>query len=533
MFRPTSPQRSLFGVEHRMGPVKRDRLEKTWAHQFHCQALGLIDESRFAKYFDADNGRPNKSIRLVIGVLVLKEVFDLTDAEALEELEWNMAWHHALDVGPEEAHSCQKTLHNYRTLLAGDDEGAGLFENTTARLIQAAGLRTERQRQDSTHIVSNIKLLTRLGLFVDTITPFLKALREEHPRLCAKVSAELSGRYLDREGYFADARGSEAPRRLEQAALDVYWLVRTFGGHPQVAAMESFELVARLYAEQCVAPDGEWVDRIELQERPSSSSLQSPSDPDVTYGHKGKGYEAQLAETCVEDNPFQAITAVSVNNANESDQQQVKPMLEQTERTCGKAPQELHTDAGYGSGDNIVTAREQHGTELKAPIGSNESDKHLPLSEFKFDADKQQVRGCPRGEAPLRHEPTKKGKATLAIFSCATCRQCPARHVCPTQKRGDGSRFLRFTKADVAVAQRRSEQETQEFKERHKIRSGIEATNSELKRCHGFGKLRVRGHRRVGLAVRLKALALNIKRYMGHLVDQLSTGSELPAACPC
>jgi hypothetical protein len=66
----------------------------------------------------------------------------------------------------------------------------------------------------------------------------------------------------------------------------------------------------------------------------------------VTYGHKGKGYEAQLAETCVEDNPFQAITAVSVNGANESDQQQVNPMLEQTKRTCGQAPDELHTDAG-------------------------------------------------------------------------------------------------------------------------------------------------------------------------------------------
>ena len=32
-------------------------------------------------------------------------------------MEWTTAWHYALDVLPEEAHACQKTLHNYRELL--------------------------------------------------------------------------------------------------------------------------------------------------------------------------------------------------------------------------------------------------------------------------------------------------------------------------------------------------------------------------------------------------------------------------------
>src|SRR5690606_14052530 len=102
----------------------------------------------------------------------------------------------------------QKTLHNFRALLLQDDEGAGLFESTTARLVGAAGLKTRRQRQDSTHIVSNIRLLTRLGLFVQTVTAFLVALRQEHPRLCGQLPAEMLARYLDREGYFADSRGS-------------------------------------------------------------------------------------------------------------------------------------------------------------------------------------------------------------------------------------------------------------------------------------------------------------------------------------
>jgi hypothetical protein len=60
----------------------------------------------------------------------------------------------------------------------------------------------------------------------------------------------------------------------------------------------------------------------------SSSSLQSPYDPDATYGHKGKGYEAQISETCEDDNPYQLITGVSVNGANESDQRALLPMLD-------------------------------------------------------------------------------------------------------------------------------------------------------------------------------------------------------------
>jgi hypothetical protein len=517
-----------------MDPAKRERLERSWAHPFRNAALPLIHEARFASYFDDSNGRPNKSIRLVIGVLILKEIHNLTDKEALEQLEWNAAWHYALDVLPEEAHTCQKTLHNYRVMLIQDELGAGLFESTTARIIQAAGLRTGRQRQDSTHIVSNIKLLTRLGLFVKTVEQFLEKLRKEHPRLCGQLPAELVERYLDREGYFADARSSDAPRRLEQTALDVHELVVRFGDHRDVSKMESFELLQRLYTDQCTPPATSTPERIELIKKPLSSSLQSPSDPDVTYGHKGKGYEVQLAETCDPDNAFQVVTAVLVNGANESDQKQVEPVLQQTERTCGAAPEEMHSDGGFGSGENILLAKE-YGTELLAPIGAKGSEQGIVMGDFTFNVAGDEVLMCPVGAVPVEHRETPKNRVRLAVFAPEPCRVCPLKSVCPTQPRRD-HRVLEFTPADVAVARRREEQETPRFKERHKIRSGIEATNSEAKRDHGLGKLRVRRRPRVEVAVRLKLLGLNIKRYVGHLVEaalEAVQGTDLSAACPC
>ena len=96
---------------------------------------------------------------------------------------------------------------------------------------------------------------------------------------------------------------------------------------------------------------------------------------------------------------------------------------------------------------------------------------------------------CPMGHVPVSHE--KPGKLTrLAIFPAERCDVCPLLDKCPVQRRGDRLVFP-FRIVDVAVAQRRAEQATPEFKEQHKIRSGIEATNSELKRCHGLAKLRV------------------------------------------
>jgi hypothetical protein len=258
--------------------------------------------------------------------------------------------------------------------------------------------------------------------------------------------------------------------------------------------------------------------------------LQSPHDPDATYGHKGKGYEVQLAETCGEDNPFEVVTAVSVNGANESDQHQVEAAIEQIERTCGAAPEELEADSGYASGENIVKA-EEHGTELVAPIGSKGPGSPVTLGDFAFDETGERVLHCPAGQSPVEHRGTSGGKATLACFDPEQCEGCFLRDMCPAEPRRK-HRVVRFTAADVAVAKRRLEQETPEFKERYKLRSGIEATNSELKRCHGLSKPRVRRRPQIALSVRLKALGMNIKRYMGHLVD-VSAGAAVPAPCTC
>ena len=94
------------------------------------------------------------------------------------------------------------------------DGGRLAFQETTDRIIRALGIRTGKQRLDSTHIMSNIATLTRLGLFCETMRLFLRALRWEHPELRPVVPEGLLGHYLKEEDeatHYEDA--GFAPKR--------------------------------------------------------------------------------------------------------------------------------------------------------------------------------------------------------------------------------------------------------------------------------------------------------------------------------
>ena len=70
---------------------------------------------------------------------------------------------------------------------------------------------------DSTHFVSNIAHLTRLGLFCETLRVFPEEGSRAYPERYAGISAALRSRYIKQDGAatgYADARSSEAVRRL-------------------------------------------------------------------------------------------------------------------------------------------------------------------------------------------------------------------------------------------------------------------------------------------------------------------------------
>ena len=146
-------------------PKKAKRIgEKLPRFSVKLEALPLIDEERLCSHvLRGQLAVPTGRCRPSSGSTSSKRWFNLTDDEALEQLEFNLLWHHALRLDIEETHLPQKTLHNFRVRLMQHDGGRLAFQETTDRIIQALGIRTGKQRLDSTHIMSNIATLTRLG----------------------------------------------------------------------------------------------------------------------------------------------------------------------------------------------------------------------------------------------------------------------------------------------------------------------------------------------------------------------------------
>lgn len=592
MFRPTDPQLSLMESRFLIPPAKRQRLERSWAEAFRTRVLPLIDEEVFRGCFCADNGRPNKSIRLLVGLHLLKEADDLTDEQVLDALEFNIQWQHALGVQPADAHVAEKTLHNFRRKLIDNARAQEVFRQLTAALMVADGLSAVRQRLDSTHVISNIAVLTRLGLFTETVTNFLRELRKNAPEKLANLDEGYVKRYLDRDGYFADAKREQAQRRLPVVARDLYALVHAFEADNDTRAWESYTLLVRLLADQCdvvvgdTSPEGPVNVTVNVKEgkEVAGTSLQSPHDPEATYGHKGKGYEAQLSETCVSANPYQVITAVGVNGAHESDQKVTVPMVVGL-AARGIAPEVMIADTGFGSGENIAacaamgvelvarvqdpsaqpqpdrweqpiepTARvadaaapeapcdddaaasgdlppaeadgataEEPATESAVPVPAEPT---LGLGDFRFSSTYTEMTACPAGHAPHRNETVDGRPPHRALYDGGTCATCPLAGRCPSRRTAEGDRTMRWRADKAATATRQREQQEPAFRERYKLRSGIESTNAEYKGRHGAGALRVRRRERVKVALTLKALALNVKRAVHHHTKALREADE-------
>ena len=81
--------------------------------------------------------------------------------------------------------------------------------------------------------------------------------------------------------------------------------------------------------------------------------------------------------------------------------------------------------------------------------------------------------------------------------------------------------MLQTTLHRAVLEKRRLYEKTEEFAQRYAPRAGIEATNSELKRRHGLGRIRTRRLRRIRLAVYLKAAACNVKRMVNHVLEMV------------
>ena len=146
---------------------------------------------------------------------------------------------------------------------------------------------------------------------------------------------------------------------------------------------------------------------------------------------------------------------------------------------------------------------------------------------FTFDEDTGDILECPAGHTPKRHSERllhgARGRARYAYFDGETCRGCELKGRCIARgpRSGHSGAFHVEVNPDLrARDERLAEQEKPERWDRYAIRSGVEATMSEMKREHGLRRLRVRGGARVQLAAAMKLTACNVKRWLKEAMQR-------------
>jgi hypothetical protein len=562
MFKITDPQLNLFGVHTSVGDSLRQRLSASWAPVFRTEVLPILmrSEEKFSILYGS-TGRPNYSVGRMLGICVLQEWNNLADQEALDTLGFDLRWRHALDVSEQETYLSRRSLVEFRRRLVCKDPEIKLIHDVFIEIggtaIEKLGISTSQQRLDSTHIESNIRYRGRLTLFQDTIHLFLKKLSDSDYQQVPQPIRQWHE--AKPEGWFGLGENERKARLLELAKY-THTLIELFSENKVVKSGAHYRLIVRLFKEQCEIKTEQRLeitqsDRSQTDERirddtpvePSSSNeakqndteievkkkveggaLQSAFDTDASYGHKGTGYSAHITETCNNVDKPEIITDYEVHGANRSDMAKAVDVLDRLEKV-DLVPETLFADGGYPSVPSVPQII-QRGVELISPVNRTRlGDDIMSRERFVIDGENHVI-CCPEGHAVIDHRTLSNGTddSFHAIFDGNICRQCAKLEICPVRApnhraRGCGPRDtvgnfrLEITEALRLRDAMFEQQKTREWKDRYKIRSGIEATMSELKRL-GLGKLRVRGLAKVLFVVACKVIACNIKRWWNAIM---------------
>ena len=506
-------QLDMFNPFAHLGPKRLALLEASWAHLFREEILHRLPVENLFSEFDEFRGRKTKELYAMLGLVLIQQMEDCTDTDAVDNFALNLKWQYALnitDATDVASYVSPRTLWNIRDIVARHGLQDSLFENVTDALKKLFSLDPSKQRLDSVHIFSNMAHLGRIRLFVRTIRTFLVNLRRHHPEHYADLGT-VAVRYEQKhDGAFA-VRPTESAKKLAELGDDCFLLVERFKDNPAVSAMASYKHLVRLFNEQCLVEtdDNNTNVVIKASKDISSSSLQNPSDPDAGYsGHKGKGYQMQVMETWSRDKSQpNLITHVKVESATASDTQALVPAITETAER-GLTPKELLADSLYGSDENIEQAKAQ-GVTVVSPAMGTPGTGSISLADFSFD-DKDEMTRCPQGQQPVKSKTGKQG-GRIVHFDRTVCDLCPLQSDCPA-KRVRHSMTISYDAKALRLARRRAAEKTESFKDTYRFRAGIEATMSDLDRITGLKRLRVRVMPQVRLAATLKAAGLNIHR---------------------
>jgi hypothetical protein len=472
MINRSNPQQILIfdRVEEILHPKAKARLDENWPGIFRRAILQLMPVEELGEGFSPDFGRPSKEHYSICGLILLKEYFGWTDDETIDQYLYSFKIQYALKIQPDNLKLSARTLARYQKIFREKELAQKLMQDVTSMIIRELNIQVNKQRLDSTHVFSNMADWSRSMLLFRTIKRFLVQVKRHESGLYSELDENLRKEYESKgEWIYAGSKtrnarhGNHECDNREQLGWDMLRLIERFENHPKLSKINTFKDMVRIFSEQCEIDDG----KVKIRKNPGGEAMVNPSDPDATIDNKGIGYQSQVSETCAPENPVQIVTAALPQTASECDQNALKPMLEELEKIDAK-PDELLADSGYGSDDNMRNMAEK-GIELIAPTTGKDSKK-VGLEECELD-DENRILRCPCGKRPLQKRYANgKGRAVFAGDACANC---PMLKRCSASKQGRNYVIVYDAKS-LRLRERRLYEKTEEFREKYRLRSGIE-----------------------------------------------------------
>jgi len=539
MYRPTSTQSSLFEPDVMFpGVLPKD----DWSYIFRDKIYPLIDEEKFKYLFKEKGGAPNKSIKLMISILIFMAIEKLTWREAefqfLRRIDWMIATSTALG----DAFIDFTTLFKFYQRLEQDDTAYQFFQELTSLFIIECGVSTKKQRVDSFFMLGWLKILSRYGLFKETIRAFLLALRKHKPGLYEKIKAELSRDYLEKEFDLTEKDKDKANRKISEMARDLYILIAAFENHHQVKHYEGFKTLKKVFEQQCSVTKEEASEpKIEIRKKPVGDKIiSSPHNTDAEYTRKRKqtvvGHKAFVTETCDSDNEVQFITDANLETAKHADSKETLKIEERLEDNETK-PEILYGDAGFVNGKTILESAEK-GIDLAGPSSGRsqsienfeQDDRPLDTADFEVRIDDNtkelEVLSCPNKQKPLDQQRRDNGHI-LVHFERETCSQCSIQDRCPVNIGAKISTLTISEEQYAGAARHQQYMEDSDYRQECGIRAGAESLVNEVANGHGARKSRHRTEKRSRLQLIFASIGCNVKRFIRYQANCVQNQPEM------
>lgn len=471
------------------------------------------EEGVFADLYDTQ-GRGAISPLLLALVTVFQMLEKVPDRTASEFVAARIDWKYALHLPLTYPGFHFTDLYAFRTRLLEHGQERLVFEQILVRLKELGLIKPRgKMRTDSTHVLAVVERLSQLELVAESLRVALRAVLAT---AAAWVESALPATFIEcyevRQGEYGLSQ-KEVQARLVQTGKDAFWFVAQVdrSASEAVQQLPEVETLRTVLAQQFPqGPNGP-----PAQRRPTGGGVvESPHEPEARYGKKrGKawlGYKAQVTETCDDDHPH-LIVDLEPTGALDNDSPEL-PHIQARLQARALLPAEQYVDQGYMSASHLVASQRQGLDLVGVPLADTQGPPGFRQVDFQIDEAAQQAT-CPNGQTSRMWSEKAVPEAPQAQvqirFAAAACQSCAFFGQCTTSPQG---RSLTLNPYREALHQRRTEAETDVYREKLHRRAGIEATISELVRRYRFRFARYRGLAKLRLQVYFTALALNLNR---------------------